>query len=89
MKEDLENMKKELKQVKQDSFALELLKDYKKMNKRLFVIWIITFLAFLGLLTYTIYLTSDINTIEETSEYTQEITDFESINDSTITNGGK
>ena len=37
-------MKKELKEVKQDSFAMELLKDYRKMNKRLFIV-IITILC--------------------------------------------
>ena len=89
IKEEVINMKKELKEAKKESFAYELLKEQQKQNKRLFIIWIITFVAFLGLLAYTIYLINDINVIEETSEYSQEITDFESINDSTITNGGK
>lgn len=54
-----------------NSFAMELLTDFKKQNKRMFVIWIITFLTLIGLTCYTIYLLNDIGTIEET---TQEVT---------------
>lgn len=38
----------------------------KVQNKRLFIIWIITFMAFIGLLGYTIWLSNDIGVIEET-----------------------
>ena len=72
----------------EESFALSILSDYKKQVKRMFIVWIITFVAFLGLLTYTIWLINDIEVVE-TDEYTQEITDFESIDGSTIINGGK
>lgn len=44
LKEELVIMKKELNEVKQQSFAMELLKDYRKMNKRLFII-IVTILC--------------------------------------------
>ena len=90
MREEVEELKKEVKEIKkeEESFAMELLKDQRKQNKRLFVIWLVTFVAFLGLLTYTIWLINDIEVIE-TDEYTQEITDFESIDGSTIINGGK
>ena len=88
MREEVEELKKEVQEIKEESFAMELLKDQRKQNKRLFVIWLVTFVAFLGLLTYTIWLINDIEVIE-TDEYTQEITDFESIDGSTIINGGK
>ena len=62
-------------------FAMEILKDMKKQNKRMFAIWIITFIAFAGLLCYTIYLLNDIGTIETT---TQEVNNIDSIGGSVI-----
>ena len=38
----------------------------KVQNKRLFIIWLITFIAFIGLLGYTIYVLNDIE-VEETT----------------------
>lgn len=66
-------------------FALELLNDARKQNKRLFIIWLITFTAFIILLGYTVYLLNDIGTIETT----QEISEVDTINYSNISNGGK
>ena len=77
-------MKKELKEVKQDSFALELLKDYKKMNKRLFIA-IITILcmwfATIGIFVYYV------NTTGFEEERTQEIEDIDDLSNSNIING--
>ena len=67
-----------------DSLAMELIKDLKKQNKRMFIIWIITFIAFICLLGYTIYLLNDIGTYQ--SEHTIENVD--TIEGSMITNGG-
>lgn len=65
--------------------ATELLHILKIQNKRFFIAWLITFIAFICLLGYTIWLLNDISTIETTN--TQEITDFESIENSDIVNG--
>lgn len=46
--------------------ATEMLHILKTQNKRLFIIWIITFMAFICLLGYTIYLLNDIG-VEETT----------------------
>jgi len=81
MKEQVLEMKKELDELRNENFALEILKDYKKQNKRLFIIWIITFVALLGLACYTIYLLNDIGTTEEEIIEIQEV---ETINESTI-----
>ena len=51
--------------------ATELLHILKTQNKRLFIIWLVTFIAFMALLGYTIWLLNDIGTIEETT-VTQE-----------------
>lgn len=68
-------VKKELKEVKEKSFALELLQDQRKANKRLFIIWIITFLTLVGVSVYTVYLLNDIGTIETTTEVDQSNSD--------------
>lgn len=67
IKEEVIDMKNELEQVKSESFALELLKDQRKQNKRLFIMWLITFVMFLALLGYTIFLLNDIGVIEDSS----------------------
>ena len=51
--------------------ASEMLHILKIQNKRLFIVWLVTFVAFAGLLGYTIWLLNDIGTIEETT--TQEV----------------
>ena len=51
--------------------ASEMLHILKVQNKRLFIIWLVTFVAFIGLLGYTLRLLNDIGTIEETT--TQEV----------------
>ena len=86
MKEDLIMAKKEIKELKEHSLAWELYQDSKKANKRLFVIWIITFVAFILLLTYTIWLLNDISNVEVSTEYTQDVSDIETVNGSIINN---
>ena len=71
--------------IHKNSIALDILKDYKKQNKRLLIIWLITFIAFICLLGYTIWLLNDVGSYEETRS--QEIYDVESIENSDIING--
>lgn len=68
LKDDVLDIKKEFQEVKNQSFAMDLLNDYKKQNKRLFVIIIILIVAFMGLLAYTIYLLNDIGVVETTTQ---------------------
>lgn len=90
MKDEVLELKKELEEVKEETFAMELLKDFKKQNKRMFIVWIITFLTLIGVTCYTIYLLNDIGVIEETTTITQENEDGYNNyigNDGDITNG--
>lgn len=80
MREDLKEVEKE-----QQSFAMEFVHTLKVQNKRMFICWLVTFIAFIGLLGYTIWLYNDITI--ETTENTQEITDVENIENSSIING--
>jgi hypothetical protein len=69
--------------MKEKSFGLEILSDYKKQNKRIFIIWLITFMALISSIIYIIYLYNDIGTIKKT----QDIQGIETIENSDITNG--
>ena len=88
IRDDIMAVKREIKEMKEQSFAMELLHDARKTNKRMFIIIIVILAMFTALLGYTIYLLNDIGTIEETTE-TQEISDIDTINNSSINNGGK
>ena len=72
LKEELVNMKKEVKEVKTQSLAREMLEDYKKQNKRLFIIIIVILCMWFATGCYLVYILNDIGTIEETT--TQEVT---------------
>jgi flagellar basal body-associated protein FliL len=71
--------------MNEKSFAMELLQDYKKANKRLFIIIIIILAMWFCTIGYLIYILNDIGTIETTSK--QEIKDADTIENSNVTNG--
>lgn len=86
IRDDIMEVKKEVKELREKSFGYELLQDMKKQNKRLYTIWIITFIAFIGLLSYTLWLLNDVGTIETT---TQEVSqENDSGNNNFIGNDG-
>ena len=67
-----------------NGLAMDLLSDYKKANKRQFIIIIIILVMWFLTIGYLVYTLNDIGTIETS---TQEITDVESVDNSNITNG--
>ena len=89
MREDIMAVKKEIKELKEQSFAMELLKDSKQSNKRMAIAFasvlvIVSTFWFLTL-CYLIYTLNDINSTSEIT--TQEVKDIEGINGN-IVNGG-
>ena len=82
MRDEIMAVKKELEEVKEKSFALELLQDQRKANKRMFIMWLVTFIALVGVSLYTVYLLNDIGVIE--SDDTIDIKDVENIDNSHI-----
>lgn len=68
MREDIENMKREVQKIQEQSVAMGLLKEQQKQNKRLFIIILVILGMFTCLLGYTIYLLTDIEIVETTSE---------------------
>lgn len=69
MREDIMAVRKDLEEVKNESFVSEILKDYKKANKRQFIIILVLLGMFTALLGYNIYLLNDIGTINTTETY--------------------
>lgn len=67
-KEEIDNIRNEVHELQEQSLALELLKDYKKQNKRQFVIILVILGMFTCLLGYTIWLLNDIGTETTTAE---------------------
>ena len=79
LKEEINDMKKEVKEVKEikkQSLAREMLEDYKKQNKRLFIIIIVILIMWFITGCYLVYILNDTGTIEETTTNTktQEVT---------------
>lgn len=86
LKEEVIELEKEVKEIQEESFAMSLLKDYKRQSKRQFIIILVILGMFTCLLGYTIWLLNDIGTITEETT-TQEITDFDTINDNIVNKG--
>lgn len=70
--------------MKENSFALEILKEQKKNNKRLFIVLLVVLSMWFITIGYLVYVLNDIGVVEET---TQEITDFDTINGSIVNKG--
>ena len=66
LREEIEDMKKEVEEIQEHSFAMELLKDQKKQNRRQFIIILVILGMFTCLLGYTIWLLNDIGTTTDT-----------------------
>lgn len=66
LREEIEDMKKEVKEIEEESLAMSLLADYKSQNKRQFIIILVILGMFACLLGYTIYLLNDIGVSTET-----------------------
>lgn len=69
IKEEVLELEKEVKDIQEHSFAMELLKDQKKQNKRQFIIILVILGMFTCLLGYTIWLLNDINYVETSEVY--------------------
>lgn len=80
LKEEVIELEKEVEEMQEHSFAMELLKDQKKQNKRQFIIILVILGMFTCLLGYTIWLLNDIGTTTQSID----IEDVENIDNSHI-----
>lgn len=85
MRDDVMEIKKELEEVREESFAMELLRDYKKANKRQFIIILVILTMWFATIGYLVYVLNDIEYTEETID----IQEVETIDDSNIQIGDK
>ena len=60
IKEDIEKVEKVMKEIEHESFAMEFLNDYKKSNKRMFVIIMVILTMWFCTIGYLIYVLNDI-----------------------------
>lgn len=72
LKDDIYYLQQELGDIKQESIAMEMLKDFKKQNQRLFIILVMAMVLLAGTFGYLVYILNDIGTIEETSSVDME-----------------
>lgn len=88
LREEIINMKKEVEEVKEKSLAMELLQDYKKANKRQFIIILVILTMWFATIGYLVYILNDIGTTEEVVTQDNENGYNNYIgNDGDITNG--
>ena len=67
--------------MEEQSFALDLLRDYKKQNKRQFIIILVILAMWFITIGYLVYVLNDIGTVDESSI---DIEDVENIDNSHI-----
>ena len=82
LKEEVIELEKEVEEIQEHSFAMELLKDQKKQNKRQFIIILVILGMFTCLLGYTIDLLNVFGVSTETD--TIDIDNVETIDNSHI-----
>lgn len=74
--EDVEEMKREIHEVQQHSFAFELLRDqkaiYSRTNKRMFIIILVILGMWFATIGYLVFVLNDVGTETITQEVTQE-----------------
>lgn len=86
LKEEVLEMKKEVEEIQEHSFAMELLKDQKKQNKRMFIIILVILGMWFATIGYLIYVLNDIGVETTTTTETVDIDDVDNIEDSHIHN---
>ena len=73
LKDDIYYLQKELGDIKQESFAMEMLKYSKKQNKILFVIILILLVFLIATCSYLIWVLNDIGVEKITTEESYEV----------------
>ena len=60
LKEEMLEMKKEVEEIQEESFATQILKDYKIQSKRQFIIILVILIMWFATIGYLIYILNDI-----------------------------
>lgn len=86
LKEEMLEMKKEVKEIQEESFATQILHDYKMQNKRQFIIILVILGMWFATIGYLIYVLNDIGVETTTTEELIDIDDVDNIENSHIYN---
>ncbi len=81
IREDIEKVQNKVEEIEQQSLAMEILKEQKKSNKRLFIALIVVLCMWFATIGYLVYVLNDIGTYDEDII---DIQDVESIDNSHI-----
>lgn len=68
IREEMLEMKKEVEEIQEESFATQILKDYKKQNKRQFIVILVILIMWFATIGYLIYILNDIGVETTTTE---------------------
>ena len=88
MKEEVKEVRKELNDIKHNTWFLDVNHRQKMIQDRFFYMWLVTFIAFISLLFYTIYLLNDIG-VETTTKESYEIQQDGDNGNNNFINGNK
>lgn len=86
IREEIEDMKKEVKEIQEESLAMSLLHDYKMQNKRQFIVILVILGMWFATIGYLAYVLNDIGTETTTTEELIDIDDVDNIENSHIHN---
>lgn len=86
LKEEMLEMKKEVKEIQEESLAMSLLHDYKMQNKRQFIVILVILGMWFATIGYLVYVLNDIGTETTTTEELIDIDDVDNIENSHIHN---
>lgn len=79
LKEEVLEMKKEVKEIQEESFATQILHDYKMQNKRQFIVILVILGMWFATIGYLVYILNDIGTETTTTEELIDIDDVDNI----------
>ncbi len=86
IREEVLEMKKEVEEMQEESFATQILQDYKKQSKRQFIVILVILIMWFATIGYLIYILNDIGVETTTTEETIDIDDVSNIENSHIHN---
>lgn len=84
IREDIEKVQNKVEEIEHQSLAMEILREQKKSNKRLFVALIVVLCMWFVTIGYLVYVLNDIEYIETTDNDSIEIEEVESIDNTHI-----
>lgn len=73
IREEMLEMKKEVEEIQEESLAMSLLKDYKKVNERMFIIILVILGMWFATIGYLVYVLNDIGTETTTNTETYDM----------------